>query len=67
MKKYLNRLFIDGLSGMAYGLFATLIIGTIQTQNSCNFSLNFYSFFARKCHYTNFGHKFGNFQHDKLI
>ena len=32
MKKYLNRLFIDGLSGMALGLFATLIIGTIIQQ-----------------------------------
>lgn len=32
MKKYLNRLFIDGLSGMAYGLFSTLIIGTIICQ-----------------------------------
>ncbi len=32
IKKYLNRLFIDGLSGMAYGLFATLIIGTILCQ-----------------------------------
>lgn len=32
MKKYLNRLFIDGLSGMASGLFATLIIGTIISQ-----------------------------------
>ncbi len=32
MKKYLNRLFIDGLSGMAYGLFSTLIIGTILCQ-----------------------------------
>ncbi len=32
MKKYLNRLFIDGLSGMALGLFATLIIGTIFCQ-----------------------------------
>ena len=32
MKKYLNRLFIDGLSGMAQGLFATLIIGTIICQ-----------------------------------
>lgn len=31
-KKYLNRLFIDGLSGMAYGLFSTLIIGTILCQ-----------------------------------
>lgn len=32
LKKYLNRLFIDGLSGMASGLFATLIIGTIIAQ-----------------------------------
>lgn len=32
IKKYLNRLFIDGLSGMASGLFATLIIGTIIAQ-----------------------------------
>ena len=32
IKKYLNRLFIDGLSGMASGLFATLIIGTIVAQ-----------------------------------
>lgn len=32
IKKYLNRLFIDGLSGMALGLFATLIIGTIVGQ-----------------------------------
>lgn len=34
VKKYLNRLFIDGLSGMAYGLFSTLIIGTIICQVS---------------------------------
>ena len=32
MKNYLHRLFIDGLSGMASGLFATLIIGTIISQ-----------------------------------
>lgn len=32
IKKFLNRLFIDGLSGMASGLFATLIIGTILEQ-----------------------------------
>lgn len=31
-KKYMNRLFIDGLTGMAYGLFSTLIIGTIICQ-----------------------------------
>ena len=34
IKKYLNRLFIDGLSGMALGLFSTLIIGTIICQIS---------------------------------
>lgn len=32
LKKILNHIFIDGLSGMAYGLFATLIVGTILTQ-----------------------------------
>lgn len=32
IKKYLNRVFIDGLSGMAMGLFATLIVGTIIQQ-----------------------------------
>ncbi len=32
IKKYFSRLFIDGLSGMAYGLFSTLIIGTIICQ-----------------------------------
>lgn len=32
IKKFLNRLFIDGLTGMAHGLFATLIIGTIIDQ-----------------------------------
>jgi len=31
-KKYLNRIFIDGLSGMALGLFSTLLIGTIIAQ-----------------------------------
>ena len=31
-KKILNEIFIEGLSGMATGLFATLIIGTIITQ-----------------------------------
>ena len=34
LKKYLNRIFIDGLSGMALGLFGTLIIGTIIQQIS---------------------------------
>ncbi len=32
IKKALNYIFIDGLSGMAMGLFATLIIGTILDQ-----------------------------------
>ncbi len=32
LKKWLNKVFIDGLSGMATGLFATLIIGTIIQQ-----------------------------------
>lgn len=32
MKKILNHIFVDGLSGMASGLFATLIIGTIIQQ-----------------------------------
>lgn len=32
VKKLLNEIFIAGLSGMATGLFATLIIGTILTQ-----------------------------------
>lgn len=32
IKKILNEIFIEGLSGMASGLFATLIIGTIIQQ-----------------------------------
>ncbi|MBE6781285.1 MAG: PTS sugar transporter subunit IIC [Ruminococcaceae bacterium] len=32
MKKIFSRIFIDGLSGMASGLFATLIVGTIIAQ-----------------------------------
>ncbi len=32
MKKWLNHVFIDGLGGMALGLFSTLIIGTIIQQ-----------------------------------
>lgn len=32
MKSILDRIFVDGLSGMAQGLFATLIIGTIIQQ-----------------------------------
>lgn len=32
LKKLVNRIFIDGLTGMAHGLFATLIIGTIIQQ-----------------------------------
>ncbi len=32
LKKILHHIFIDGLSGMAMGLFATLIVGTIIQQ-----------------------------------
>ena len=32
VKEILNKVFIDGLSGMATGLFATLIVGTIIAQ-----------------------------------
>lgn len=32
MKSILDRIFLDGLGGMAHGLFATLIIGTIIQQ-----------------------------------
>ncbi len=32
VKRVLNHIFIDGLSGMALGLFATLIVGTILGQ-----------------------------------
>ncbi len=32
VKKIFNHIFIDGLSGMALGLFATLIVGTILGQ-----------------------------------
>ena len=32
LKKLGNRIFIEGLTGMAHGLFATLIIGTIIQQ-----------------------------------
>lgn len=32
LKKILNHIFIDGLSGMAFGLFSTLIVGTIIQQ-----------------------------------
>ena len=32
LKKLANRIFIEGLTGMAHGLFATLIIGTIIQQ-----------------------------------
>lgn len=32
VKKVLNQIFIDGLSGMALGLFSTLIVGTIIQQ-----------------------------------
>ena len=32
IKRWLNRIFIEGLTGMAQGLFATLIVGTIIQQ-----------------------------------
>lgn len=32
IKKILNHIFVDGLAGMAHGLFATMIIGTIICQ-----------------------------------
>ncbi len=32
LKQAMHKLFIDGLSGMALGLFSTLIVGTILTQ-----------------------------------
>ena len=32
LKSVLNHIFIDGLSGMALGLFSTLIVGTILSQ-----------------------------------
>ena len=32
LKNVLQKIFIDGLSGMALGLFATLIVGTILSQ-----------------------------------
>ena len=32
LKKLCNHILIDGLSGMALGLFATLIVGTIIQQ-----------------------------------
>ena len=35
---YLRHIFIDGLSGMALGLFATLIVGTILSQIASFFS-----------------------------
>ena len=44
VKKVLNYIFIDGLSGMALGLFATLIIGTIleQVGNLINHEISVY-------------------------
>ena len=32
VKKLCNRILIEGLSGMAQGLFATLLVGTILEQ-----------------------------------
>ena len=50
MKKWLNRLFIDGLSGMATGLFSTLIVGTIiqQIGNLIGGTVGSYLFFFGK-------------------
>ena len=38
VKSFLNHVFIDGLSGMALGLFSTLIVGTILSQVATLFS-----------------------------
>lgn len=54
IKKLLNRIFIDGLSGMALGLFATLIIGTILQQiaslvtDYLSYDIGQYIFFVSK-------------------
>lgn len=40
MKKWMNHIFIDGLTGMAQGLFATLIVGTILQQVALLFDGN---------------------------
>ena len=37
VKKVLDRIFIEGLSAMAQGLFATLIIGTIISRSEVLF------------------------------
>ncbi len=44
LKEIFNYIFVDGLSGMALGLFATLIIGTIfeQVGNLINNDISFY-------------------------
>jgi len=33
MRKLLNRFFIEGSSGMACGLFVTLVLGTVLQQD----------------------------------
>jgi uncharacterized membrane protein len=50
VKKVLNEIFIDGLSGMATGLFATLIVGTIiqQIGNLIPGAIGDYLFFIGK-------------------
>lgn len=50
VKKLLNEIFIDGLSGMATGLFATLIVGTIiqQIGNLIPGAIGDYLFFIGK-------------------
>ncbi len=44
MKKMLNHIFVDGFSGMASGLFATLIMGIILEQIGLLFSGNIGAF-----------------------
>ncbi len=46
-KKILSHIFIDGLSGMAQGLFATLIIGTIICQIGSLIGDNRFGYFVR--------------------
>lgn len=50
MKKLFERIFIDGLGGMALGLFSTLIVGTIlqQVGNLINNDIGTYVFIIGK-------------------
>lgn len=49
IKSILNYIFIDGLSGMALGLFATLIIGTIICQIGSFFGQSKFAYFVKAC------------------